>query len=115
MFLKALPFVVAYMIIGATLKEIDPWAEGLFNFFMALFVIPMLSINFMNKETVGSYFEFKILKSVFDNLGDYIVAALRDILLGIIFLIMWIVLIGIPAGSFTKNIFIADFYRRKVR
>jgi hypothetical protein len=28
---------------------------------------------------------------------------------------MSIILIGIPAGVFTKNIFMADFYRRKVK
>jgi len=26
-----------------------------------------------------------------------------------------IILVGIPAGSFTKNIFLADFYRRKIK
>jgi hypothetical protein len=74
----------------------------------------MLFINFSNKETIESFFEFKILKQVFDNLGEYIIAMLKNILLGIVFLIMWVILVGIPAGSFTQNMFLADFYRRKV-
>ena len=31
------------------------------------------------------------------------------------FLVMIIVLVGIPASQFTKNIFLADFYRRRVK
>jgi hypothetical protein len=37
---------------------------------------------------------------------------LKSLALQLIFLVMIIVLVGIPAGAFTKNIFIADFYRR---
>jgi len=115
MFLKAVPFVVAYITIGAVLDKIDSRIAGLAIFFIGLFVAPILAINFANKETIGSFFEFKIIKSVFNNLEDYIVALLKSILLNIIFVIMIVVLVGLPAGSFTKNIFLADFYRRKVK
>ena len=115
MFLKAIPFVIVYITIDAILDKIDPRVAGLANFFIGLFVVPILAINFMNKETVGSFFEFKIIKSVFNNLGDYIVTVLKSILLGIVFFIMIIVLVGLPAGIFTENIFLADFYRRKVK
>lgn len=115
MFIKSLPFVLVYIIIIAILNKIDSQVTGLVNFFLGLFVIPILSINFMNKETVESFFEFEILKSVFDNLGDYVVVVFKSILLSIIFFVMIIVLVGLPAGSFTENIFLADFYRRKVK
>jgi hypothetical protein len=115
MFVKAIPFMIAYMMILGILGKIDSRMAGLANFFLGLFVAPILAINFFNKETVGSFFEFRILKSVFNNLGDYIVAILKSIALAIIFFIMWIVLVGIPAGIFTKNIFLADFYRRWVK
>jgi hypothetical protein len=52
---------------------------------------------------------------VFDNLGDYVVALLKTIALRAIFLLLIIVLVGIPAGAFAQNIFIADFYRRYVK
>ena len=65
--------------------------------------------------TVNSFFEFRIMKYVFNNLGDYIMVLLKSILLGLIFFIMWIVLVGLPAGTFTKNIFLADFYRRRIK
>ncbi len=96
------------------LVEINPWLRLAIIPFEVL-LIPILAINFMNKETVGSFFEFSILKSVFNNFGDYIVVFLKNSLLGLIFAIMSIVLIGIPAGAFTKSIFIADFYRRRIK
>ncbi len=113
MFIKALPFLIVYGVILSIFGAIDPWFRSIIEVLLGLFIIPILSVNFLNKQTVGSYFEFKILNSVFNNLGDYVVAMLKTILLGIIFLIMWIVLVGIPAGVFTQDIFMADFYRRK--
>ena len=115
MFLKSIPFMIVYIIITAMIDKTDPLVAGLADSFIGLFVVPILAINFMNKETVNSFFEFKILKSVFDNFGDYVVATLKSILLNIIFVIMIVILVGIPAGTFTKNIFLADFYRRKVK
>jgi hypothetical protein len=122
MFLKALPFVLAYIlfliIIDMVSYTINPWLYLIRIFteiIVSIFIIPILAINFMNKETVSSYFEFRIVKYVFTNLGDYIVAILKSISLGIIFLIMWIILVGLPAGAFTQNIFLADFYRRRVK
>jgi hypothetical protein len=115
MFLKSLPFVIVYVIILIILTVINPWLRGVIQVLLSIFVVPILIINFLNKETVSSLFEFKILKSVFTNLGDYVIAMLKSILLGLVFLLMIVILVGIPAGSFTKNIFMADFYRRNVK
>ncbi len=115
MFIKSIPFMIIYGILLAILTLISPWLRGVTQVFLSIFVVPILAINFFNKETVGSYFELEIIKSVFNNLGDYVMAVLKSILLGIIFLIMIIVLVGIPAGAFTQSIFLADFYRRKVK
>ena len=104
MFVKAIPFILVYMILVGLITTIAPGALALTQFFLALFVIPILSVNFMNKETVGSFFEFKVLKPVFDNLGDYLMAVLKTLDLAIIFLLMVLILVGIPAGQFTKNI-----------
>lgn len=115
MFIKALPFVIVYMIVAGTLSKMNSGLGGLINFFLAFFVAPILGVNFMNKETVNSLFEFRIVKSVFNNLGDYVTTMLKSMLLGLIFALMMIILVGIPAGAFTKNIFLADFYRRRVK
>tara|TARA_Y100000310_G_C20138599_1_gene559196 strand:+ start:21 stop:575 length:555 start_codon:yes stop_codon:yes gene_type:complete len=115
MLIKAIPFMLVYMLVLGIFTITGPFGRGLIDFFLGFFVVPILTINFMNKETVGSFFEFKIIGTVFNNLGDYIVAMLKSILLGLIFLVMILILVGIPAGAFTKNIFIADFYRRNVK
>ena len=99
----------------ATLSIIDIWLRAGIDTLFQIFVLPMLTINFFNKETVASLFEFKILKAVFNNFGDYLITILKSIVLGLIFFAMWIVLVGFPAGTFTKNIFLADFYRRRIK
>ncbi len=117
MWIRSIPFTIAYILIISILdinNLIPEFISMLINLFLGLFIIPILIINFFNKETMSSLFEFKILEYVFNNLWDYISAMLKGILLGLIFLIMWVVLVGIPAGSFTQNMFIADFYRRKI-
>ncbi|MFH0857315.1 MAG: hypothetical protein V1848_01045, partial [Candidatus Magasanikbacteria bacterium] len=115
MFLKALPFFIAYMIIIGIIINISKTFGNLLNSLLAIFAIPILSINFLKKETVASFFEFDILSHVWKNLGDYIVTMLKCLGLGLIFAVMWIILVGIPAGQFTKSIFLADFYRRHVK
>ena len=115
MLLKAIPFMVAYVIIVSILIAISPALDAVFKILFALFMLPMLSINFMKKMTIESFFEFGVVSAVFDNLGDYVVAVLKSLALVLIFLVMIIVLVGIPASMFTKNIFLADFYRRRVK
>ena len=114
MFFKAIPFMIVYMVIQFVFGFV-PIFGMIGILFISLFVIPMLFMNFFKKETVGSLFEFDKVTPVFNNIGEYIVVVLKSIALQIIFLIMIIVLVGIPAGSFTKNIFFADFYRRYVK
>ncbi len=115
MFLKALPFMIAYNVIVSIFGAVNLWLSWITQFILGILIIPMLTVNFLNKETVASYFEFKIVKHVFSNFGDYILTILKSILLGLIFLVMWVVLVGIPAGAFTQYLFMADFYRRRVK
>lgn len=115
MFIKALPFIIVYIIVSSILDKTGSVMSGLANFFLGFFVVPLLTINFIEKETTKSFFEFKILESVLNNPGDYVTALLKSILLCFVFFLMWIILVGIPAGAFTENIFLADFYRRKVK
>lgn len=114
MFFKSIPFIIAitfvYIIVG-----LIPFLGFLGTSFIALFIVPILMINFFNKETVESYFELKKVSAVFDNLGEYIIVVLKTIALKVIFFIMILLLVGIPAGAFSKNIFLADFYRRYVK
>ncbi|WP_204320367.1 hypothetical protein, partial [Proteus vulgaris] len=45
-----------------------------------------------------------------DNIGEYITTALKQYALNFIFLILSIVLVGIPAMLFANMIFFADMY-----
>ncbi len=115
MFLKALPFVLVVLAVFSGLLLINPVLEGIFEILFGIFVFPILAIHFMNKMTIESFFEFRVVKAVWNNMGDYLVALLKSIGLGLIFFVMIIILVGIPASQFTKNIFLVDFYRRRVK
>lgn len=114
MFLKSIPFMLVYTVVSSILEMIPVFGKfGLV--FLELFVAPILTINFMNKMSINSYFEFEILEKVFANLGDYLFAVLKNIGLAVVFILMTVVLVGLPGLVFTSNIFLADFYRRRVK
>lgn len=114
MFVKIIPLMLAYMAIQFVAARI-PFIGLLATLFISLFVLPMLIINFFDKETVESSFELKKIKPVFKNIEEYLIVILKSVALQIIFLIMIIILVGLPAGMFTKNIFFADFYGKYVK
>jgi hypothetical protein len=115
MFVKALPFFIAYVFVFGILDAITQGFSSLLEFLFVIFVMPVLTINFFRKETVVSYFEFDLIKIVFKNFGEYMIALLKSIGLYLIFFIMIIILVGIPALAFTFYIFFAEFYRRYVK
>ena len=114
MVLKALPFVLAFMFLIMLIAMADETLAGTVEVFLVLFVVPVLGINFIKKQTVDSFFEVGLVKHVFNNFVDYVIALLKSLGLAAVFFIMMIILVGIPASTFTKNLFIADFYRRRV-
>jgi hypothetical protein len=113
-FLKALPFYIAYSIVIFAATYISATLGSLVNLLFAIFVIPVLAVNFFRKQTIESFFEFDILNVVKDNLGDYVVAVLKQYVITIAFAILSIILIGIPAMIFTNSILIANFYRNYI-
>ena len=115
MFLKAIPFAIVYMVVIGVVGIVSQDLLQIVNFLFSCFVIPLLGVNFMKKQTVEAYFEFGVLKAMKENLGDYIVMILKTYALTIIFGLLIIVLIGFPALMFTSSIFVADFYRRYVK
>jgi len=115
MFIKSIPFMIVYMIAIGIINAIGPIPGTMVNVFLALFILPVLFINFFKKESAKALFEFKKLEAVYKYLDDYVITLLKSLALGLIFLIMFIILVGIPAHAFTKNIFLADFYRRRVK
>lgn len=120
MFFKALPFFIVYGLViglgGWLLDQVGTpgWALFIINLAINILVLPILTINFFRHATVASYFDLGVLSPVFEHIGDYLWAVIKDIALSIVFLVLCIVLVGLPALSFTKYIFLADFYRRRV-
>jgi hypothetical protein len=109
MILKSIPFIIVFVIIYSVTTYISE-ALGIIIILFALFVIPILMVNFFRKQTIQSLFEFDILKVAKDNLGEYFMAILKQYALMFVFLILSIILIGIPAMYFTNYIFIANLY-----
>jgi hypothetical protein len=109
-FLKSLPFIIVYVILISAVSYVSETFGILLNLLLSFFIIPILQVNFYRKQTIESYFEFDILNIVKDNLGSYVVAILKQYALAIIFLVLSVVLIGIPALIFTGAIFTANFY-----
>ncbi|AKB19881.1 DUF4013 domain-containing protein [Methanosarcina sp. WWM596] len=113
-FLKALPFYIAYMVILFATTYVNETLGNLVNLLLGFFVIPLLAVNFFRKQTIESFFEFDVLNIVRDNPGEYIVTVLKQYALVIIFAVLSIVLVGIPAMFFTNSIFVANLYGRLV-
>lgn len=113
-FLKALPFYIVYSIILFAATYVNETLGSLVSLLLGIFVIPMLAVNFMRKQTIESFFEFGVLNFVRDNLGEYTITALKQYALNFVFLILSIVLVGIPAIMFTSTIFFANMYGRLV-
>ncbi len=113
MFLKIIPLMIVISIIYLALAYLGT-AGGVITAILMIFVFPILMINFMQHETVAASFDVKVLKPVFTHIGDYLITILKSIALALIFAVMCLVIIGIPALQFTQGIFLADFYRRRV-
>ena len=111
MFIKMLPLIIVLILINVILTPMKGFGSFI-SILISTFVFPILVVNFFNKETVSSSFELDKVRPVFEHFWDYIIVLLKSIGLAIIFLIMSLILVGIPASTFTKNLFLADFYRR---
>ncbi len=109
-FLKSLPFIIVYVVLISAVNYVSETFGILLSLLLSVFIIPILQVNFYRKQTIESYFEFDMLNIVKDNLGSYVVVILKQYALAIIFLVLSIVLIGIPALFFTGAIFTANFY-----
>lgn len=113
-YVKALPFLIMLMIVQSAAGQVSETFGFIVSLLLSLFVLPILGINFYRKQTIMSFFEFGILHVVKDDFGDYTITILKQIALEIVFLILSLVLIGIPALLLTNGIFIANFYGRTV-
>lgn len=78
-----------------------------------LFFVPYLVTNFLVKGEFKASFEVsKAAAQVFNNIGDYVMAMLKTLAFCILYGLLSIVLVGIPALEFGHMFYLADFYRR---
>lgn len=119
MFWKAFPGILVLIAGAALTGNMDgrhgPGFIGGLYLLVLLFIVPILAMNFIKKRTVASCFEFDLIRVVFNNFVDYLVALLKDLALGLLFLVMCIILVGFPAAVYTKAIFISEFFRTHVK
>ena len=113
MFFKSLPLLIVFGIVSSIINKLP--LGNITTILLSLLILPMLFVNLFHKESVRASFDLSVVKPVFSNLIDYVVVLIKTLVLQLIFMVMSIILVGIPALVFTKNIFIADFFRRHIK
>ncbi len=118
MFWKGFPamaaLIAAASLFGLESVRLGSWSMLLFTA-LALLIVPILSINFLKKQRVSACFEFDLVRVVFHNFEDYVIALFNELALGMIWLVMAVILVGIPSAFYMKNVFMAEFYRTHVK
>jgi len=92
MFLKSIP---GFLVIWAALflTTLIPFI-GIPLYIIAIIMMPLLIVHFIVKQTVVSLMEYSELKVIFSDFADYLIALIKGILAGMIYL----VIMGIPVG-----------------
>jgi hypothetical protein len=110
-FVKMIPFMVLLGIVAWILKLV-PIAGNIVYGFIALFIVPYLALNLMVTEKFAAIWEFeKAIKTVFGNFRKYLVALVMTLFYCAIYILLSIVLVGIPCLMFGQNFYMVDFYR----
>ena len=103
-------FIPTYSVLFAVIS-IPIFGEYIY-FFLALMILPWLSINYFVKDTFYALWDIKVaFKSVFGDLGGYISVFLKSLLYGLIYGLASFLLVGISCSIFGSTIYYADFYR----
>ncbi len=110
---KAIPFWLVFMLVTMLAGMLHRSTGSFVQIFLSLFIVPIMTIHYFQKRTVESYFDLRQVNMVKRNLGEYLLVLLKSFGLATVFLLLTVVLVGFPAGQFTKNLFVADFYRRR--
>lgn len=79
---------------------------------MSLFLAPYLTLNLMVTEKFASLFEFsKVVKVIFGNFKKYVIALLMTLFYCTVYVLLSVVLVGIPCLAFGSQYFLVEFYR----
>lgn len=107
MFFKYIPLAAFTMMVMGIFQEVGD--------IVVMFTVPMLAMNFIDKMTVAASFDFRKVKAIYNNFGEFVVAVLNSLLLFLVFGALSLVLIGIPCMFFAGEIFMANFFRKYAR
>ena len=89
-----------------------PFVGGVVGILIEVFLLPWLIINLLVKGTFGSVWEIKsAYNEVFDNIKEYVIAYIKTLIYLLIYGLLSIIIIGIPALTFGNYFFLAEFYR----
>ncbi|MBI5881315.1 DUF4013 domain-containing protein [archaeon] len=111
MFIKMLPFCILLGIVSWILRLV-PVAGAIAYGLIVLLIVPYLTINLFVTEKFASLFEFsKAVKVVANNFKKYVIALLLSLFYGAVYVVLSIVLVGIPCLMFGKSYFMVEFYR----
>jgi len=105
-------FMIPTYLVLFLIMLIPFFGRGLY--FLALFfLLPWLTMNFFVKETFEALWEVKkAFYIVTNNIVDYLWVLLKTIIFTIIYGLLSIVLVGIPAYAFGKMYFLTEFYKK---
>ncbi len=89
---------------------------GWIGYIYIMLILPIVFIQFAETEKMADGFDIvRATKTVFGNLGKYIVMYLKIIVVGLIFMAASIpiitLIVTIPAMSFMQYLFVMDFYK----
>lgn len=113
--LKIIPLLIVITICDWLLIKIPLLGTLLYIMFvlLTLLLVPYLFVNLVVTWQVEESFNVKKAWSVITkNLKDYLIAYLKSFAYGIIYILLSIILIGIPCNMYGKYYFFSDFYRK---
>lgn len=108
LFLRFIPLYLVIMIVNFI-----PDVGGILTALFQILFLPWLTINLFMKGTVKSTFEFEtVMNVVFKNFGDYVVTFIKTAGYYLTYIVLSVVLVGIPCIYFGGYYYFADFYSR---
>ncbi len=96
-----------------SLISLIPWIGSVLNFFLSWFLLPYMVVHVIAKESFAASFDFGTWwRVVIGNFKEYLFAWFKTLVYGIAYLLLSIILVGLPGLIFGSYIYYADFYRR---
>jgi hypothetical protein len=110
---KLFIYIIPTMVL-LSLIELIPFIGSPISYLISFFLLPWLFINLYVKGEFNAIWEIrKAFEEVTNRFLDYLVAFLKTIGFGIIYIIASFILIGIPCYTFGSMYYLVDFYRGK--